>query len=182
MFRNKSKIITSFTLNGLAVLPWILLTPLITLYSILLFTGLAEVTEPSDYGMGVIMTTLCWVCLYIFGKRCIRALRAQKFGKYFETCEDGLVSMEKAALIFNMKQQRFFVTFLDCLGKGFLKNCSVFTEDPTFILLENGGKSIKDKFAIVHCQKCGAPGVIRIGFENTCKYCDSIIVWDRKEK
>lgn len=177
MFRNKSKIVSTLLVNGVVGVPWFFLSAILAFYMILIFTGQVEDAEQTDYGMSVIMVGLSFFCAYVFGGRCLRALRANKLGKYFEGSEDGLVSIEAAAAYMNMKQQKFFQVFLDCLGKAYLKNCSVFTEDPTFILLENGGKTIAEKFAIIHCKKCGAPNVIRIGFENTCKYCSSIVEW-----
>lgn len=180
MFRNKSKILISFLTNAAVGMPWFFLSPILMLYMILLLTNAAP-AEEGDIGMGITMNGLFFFCAYLFGKRCLRCLRANKIGKYFENCEDGLVEIEAASTYMKWGKQKFFSVFLDCLGKGYLKNCSVFTEDPNFLLLENGGKSIREKFAILHCRQCGAPGVIRMGFENTCKYCGSKAVWKPDE-
>ncbi|MGN0153143.1 MAG: hypothetical protein ACI4A3_01735, partial [Lachnospiraceae bacterium] len=48
--------------------------------------------------------------------------------------------------------------------------------NPTYILLDNGKKTIAEKFIVVHCKCCGAPNTLRIGYETTCKYCGAVVL------
>lgn len=88
---------------------------------------------------------------------------------------DGLISMEELAGYMKMKRHKCFALFLDCVGKNLLKNCTVFAEDPTYLVLDNGKKTIAEKFVVKHCPKCSAPSTLRIGYENTCKYCGTVM-------
>lgn len=111
---------------------------------------------------------------------CFRKIRnafcAGKLNRFFEKDEDGLIEIAEIARHMHMKQQKCFSFFLDCVGKGLLKNCMVFPEDPTYILLDNGKNTITEKYVVVHCNCCGAPSTLRIGFENTCKYCGAVVL------
>lgn len=174
MFRNKSKINSSFILNFLLGLPWFFLAFLFIFNLIIELTGQVGDSSASDYGMTIVIGLYFDFLSIVFINRIVRAYRANRIGIYFEKYPDGLVPMEKLAADMKMKQYKLFKCFKSSVGKGLLINCSIFSEDPTFILLENGGKHIKDKFTIIHCNNCGAHNAVRIGFENTCKYCGSV--------
>lgn len=114
-------------------------------------------------------------------KKLQKTFRARKMAKYFEKDADGLVSIEELACYLKMKRHKCFALFLDCVGRNLLRNCTVFSEDPTYLLLDNGKENRLEKFVVKHCPKCGAPSTLRIGFENTCKYCGAVVM-ERADK
>lgn len=155
---------------------------LIALLNVLLM-ALGQI-EKDGFGTGMVwymMAAFGFLAFVLFTK--IRKVyRAWKMNRYFEKDKDGLISVEEAARHIKVKQQKCFSLFLDFVGSGLLKKCTVFKEDPTYFLLDNGKKTIKDKFVVMHCNQCGAPSTLRIGFENRCKYCNAIILKKAGEK
>lgn len=175
MFKNSGKIAVGILVNGLISLPFDFVSAIMIFYFILSIFNQVENNSPEDIGMtiviGAFFTFIAWVLL----RRCITAYRADRLSSYFMRYPEGLVPIAEVASFMNMKVNRFFRVFMECRGRGYLINCSVFADDPTFIILENGEKEIKNKFAIIHCKQCSAPNAIRLGFENKCKYCGTVV-------
>lgn len=104
------------------------------------------------------------------------AVRAYRLSRIFMRSEDGLIDIEELARRLKMKHYRFVVTFHRLIGKRLLRNCSVFSEDPTCIILANEKYDIRTKFSVCQCRNCGASNTLRIGFEKECKYCGAEIL------
>lgn len=130
-------------------------------------------TIPEMFGMSCMMGVVFAMVAFLAFKKLRKVFCAGKMGRFFEQDRDGLVSIEELAAHMKMKQHKCFAMFLDCVGSNLLIKCTVFPEDPTYLLLENGKETLAEKFAVKHCARCGAPGTLRIGFENTCRYCGS---------
>lgn len=103
----------------------------------------------------------------------VDAIRAYRISRIFEGNEDGLLEIGKTAEQLKMKHYRFFAVFHRLVGKRLLRNCSVFSVDPTCIILANEKYDIRAKFTVGRCKNCAAPNTLRIGFERECKYCGS---------
>lgn len=101
------------------------------------------------------------------------AIRAYRISRIFEENEDGLLEIQETAEQLKMKHYKFFAVFHRLVGKRLLRNCSVFSEDPTCIILANEKYDIRAKFTVERCKNCAAPNTLRIGFERECKYCGS---------
>lgn len=101
------------------------------------------------------------------------AIRAYRISGIFNTNEDGLLEIKETAEQLKMKHYRFFAAFQRLVGKRLLRNCSVFSEDPTCIILANEKYDIRAKFTVERCKNCAAPNTLRIGYEKECKYCGS---------
>lgn len=104
------------------------------------------------------------------------AIRAYRINSIFMRNEDGLLDIEELARRLKMKHYRFVVMFHRLIGKRLLRNCSVFSEDPTCIILANEKYDIRAKFSVCQCRNCGASNTLRIGFEKECKYCGAEIL------
>lgn len=103
------------------------------------------------------------------------AIRAYRINGIFERNEDGLLVIEKTAGQLKMKHYKFFAVFQRLVGKRLLRNCSIFSEDPTCIILANEKYDIRAKFTVERCKNCAAPNTLRIGYDKECKYCGAKI-------
>lgn len=107
--------------------------------------------------------------------------KAYKFNTFFEGDPDGVLSVEKTAVLFGMPVHKFVDVFDKLLKKGYLKNCTLENPDNPVISLNNGADSADEKFDIVHCPSCGAPNKVKIGFVDECRYCGSKAISDVKK-
>ncbi len=150
-------------------------------YSFLMCLGcIFQITGYSSSGLENMAFIYYTTFLFLFADfLCIRAImrtfRAAKMSRYFEKDKDGLVDMEVAAKEMKMKHSKFVEAFMDYVGRGLLVKCGICAEDPTYILLENGQKDIRQRFAVLHCSNCAGPNAVRIGFKHNCKYCGTEI-------
>lgn len=174
MYQNKVKMTVTFLVFGAIFAGCGFVTVVMVLNTILVLTH-------QIHSIGEMLGLSCFV-LAAFGTFSFLSFRklqkifwVRKMGRYFEQDQDGLVSIEEMAIHMKMKQHKFVDLFLDCIGRNLLYNCTIFPEDPTYLLLENGKKNLTEKFVVKHCPKCGAPSTLRIGFENQCKYCNTVI-------
>lgn len=115
---------------------------------------------------------IAWISFCFFWD----AIRAYRISRIFAESEDGLLDTEEVAKRLKMKQYRFFAAFHRLIGKRLLQNCSIFSEDPTCIILANEKHDIRSKFIVHRCKNCAAPNTLRIGFEKECKYCGAKIL------
>lgn len=121
----------------------------------------------------IIITTSWLIVAGIFVWFFLDAIRAYRISRIFEGDEDGLLEIKETAEQLKMKHYKFFAVFHRLVGKRLLRNCSVFSEDPTCIILANEKYDIRAKFTVERCKNCAAPNTLRIGFERECKYCGS---------
>lgn len=175
MYQNKTKMIVTLVVFGAIFAGCGFVTVVMFLYTILVLTH--QVHSVGDVlGMSCFMLTAFGTFSFLSFKKLQKIFRVRKMSRYFEQDKDGLVPIEEIAVYMKMKQHKFVALFLDCIGRNLLYNCTIFPEDPTCLLLENGKKNLTEKFVVKHCPKCGAPSTLRIGFENKCKYCDAVIL------
>ncbi len=174
MYLNKGKILIQRIVYGIATA---MLTWYVGIFLLAMFLQVVGAINVTD-GLGTEMALMVYVeCMFLlFDVICIRAIvktfRATKINRILEGDSEGLLFMEDVAKKMNMQHDKFVALFIDCVGRDLLQNCGIYAEDPTYILLENGAKDIREKFAVVHCPQCGAPNAVRIGFPNQCKYCN----------
>lgn len=175
MYQNKLKIRVNLILFTLLFIPFAICA-LYTIFNVfLIVTNRIHIREEGYSITGILFAVFIFLSI-VFFRGIMRAFRARKMGCFFEKDEDGLIAVEELAAYMHMKQQRCLSFFLDCVGKGFLRNCMIFPEDPTYILLDNGKDVISEKYVVQHCHNCGAPNTLRIGFESACKYCGQQIL------
>ncbi len=96
--------------------------------------------------------------------------KAYKFNSLFKGDPDGTVSVEKAAKLFGKPVDEFVDLFGKLVKKGFLINCSLENLDDPVIVLNNGAKTVEDRFDTAQCPSCGAFNNIKLGFVENCKY------------
>ncbi len=169
MYLNHGKIATQRILYGILTVVFTALSLLFVLGIILTLTGYSD---PSSNMTLIIYMTF----LFILGDiLCIKALvktfKAGKISRILSRSQDGLIAIEQVAETMHLTQEKFVKLFIDCVSRALLVRCTLFAEDPTFILLENGAKDITQKFAVIHCKQCSGPNAIQIGFRCRCKYC-----------
>lgn len=174
MYLNKVKIWTGRILYILALLPCAGASAILLLYMQLIVTNQVSVRAEDVSITSTILGAFLFGTI-VFYRKLRNILHAEKMNRFFEEDEDGLVAIADVAKYMNMEQKKCFSFFIDCVGKGILENCMIFQEDPTYILLENGRNKIHEKFIVLHCNSCGAPNTLRIGFENSCKYCGAVL-------
>lgn len=133
------------------------------------------VDDNSLVAVFVIISTSWLIIAGISLRFFLDALRAYRINGIFERNEDGLLVIEETAELLKMKHYKFFAVFQRLVGKRLMQNCSVFSEDPTCIILANEKYDIRAKFTVERCKNCAAPNTLRIGFEKECKYCGSKI-------
>lgn len=175
MYQNKPKMFVIFTVFSLIFLGCAFVAALMVINLLLALTHQIY-SDRESLLMICYMITSFSIFSFLSFKKLQKTYRARKMGKYFEKDTDGLVSIEKLAVHMKMKRHKCFALFLDCIGKKLLKNCTVFSDDPTYLVLDNGKKTITEKFVVKHCPKCSAPSTLRIGYENTCKYCGTVVM------
>ncbi|MGN1086301.1 MAG: hypothetical protein ACI4Q5_04630 [Porcipelethomonas sp.] len=94
------------------------------------------------------------------------------FNSVFESDADGVLSVEKTALMFGMVPVKFMKLFNRLVRFGYLKNCTISNESGELsIVLNNGKKKVDQKFDVIQCPHCGAANDIKLGFVEKCKYC-----------
>lgn len=170
MYQNKRKMLVKFIVYGALFAYCAYMLGMLSLGMLLIATHQIKASGDETALYGYMLVTFLLLCALLF-LQLQKLRRARKMGLYFEKDKDGLVSIEKLAVYLKMRQHKCFALFLDCVGKGLLQKCTVFSEDPTYLLLENGKNTIAEKFVVKNCKKCGAPNTFRIGFENACVYC-----------
>lgn len=174
MYQNKPKMIVIFAVFSPLFAVCFFVAVLTFLNVLLILAKQAPKVDESVFLPCYMMLTFS-IFFYLSFKKLQKVYRAKKMGKYFEQDSDGLISIEELAMHMKMKRHKCFALFLDCIGRNLLKNCTVFSEDPTYLVLDNGKKTITEKFVVKHCPKCSAPSTLRIGYENTCKYCGTVM-------
>lgn len=175
MYRNKPKIIIIIAVFSLLFAGCAFIAVVMLLDIILVLTHQIP-SYKGSLSLPCYMLATFSLFSYLSFKKIQKAYRANKMSQYFEQDSDGLISMEALAIHMKMKRHKCFALFLDCIGRNLLKNCTVFSEDPTYLILDNGKKTIAEKFVVKHCPKCSAPSTLRIGYENTCKYCGTVVM------
>lgn len=131
--------------------------------------------EKSFLLVAAVVFTLFAILSIVLWFKILKMIWVGKMNRYFEMDEDGLIAISDLSGYMHMKQKKCVSVFLDCIGKGLLKNCMIFPKDPTYILLDNGKNTIAEKYIVIHCNSCAAPNTLRIGFEHQCKYCGAEI-------
>ncbi len=152
-----------------------LLTPFVAILGILLLYVLLTHNEGEALN-AVLAFLFVTVIIYIRSIRQVkRAHIVQRINHMLEQDEDGLIPIADIAQQLGMEQRHFLRIFIDAVGKAQLRRCSIYPEDPTYIILDNGSLKIKERFRATHCKVCGAANVIRLGLDEHCKYCGSKI-------
>lgn len=128
--------------------------------------------RPFDAGFIILSVSFLMVA-GIYARFFLDAIRAYRISRIFKKNEDGLLEIKETAEQLKMKQYKFFAAFQKLVGKRLLRNCSVFSEDPTYIILADEKHDIRAKFTVERCKNCAAPNTVRIGFKKECKYCGS---------
>ena len=172
MYLNKSKFVIGCLIYG-----WLFIHFGGTTF-ILLFAALLEVTDQIKSEEGILMTWFAVGFFFLFftvffTKKLLLYYHAYRMSKQFEGDEDGLIEIVTLSERLHMKQRKFVQAFLLGVSKNLLRNCSIYTVDPAYIIVQNGKKTIKERFRAQRCKSCGATNVIRIGFENRCRYCNT---------
>lgn len=107
--------------------------------------------------------------------------KAYKFNTLFEGDPDGVISVEKIAVLFGMPVHKFVTVFDKLLKKGYITNCTLENPDNPMIVLNNGAKTVEGKFDIAQCPSCGASNNIKLGFVESCKFCGAKLTEDNTE-
>lgn len=113
--------------------------------------------------------------MYLGIRTLILTGKAKKFNSIFESDPDGELSAEKTARLFNMPLPKLINLFDKLVKKGYLINCSLRDPDCPMFVLNNGAKTLKERYDIIHCPNCGAPNSVKYGFIEECQYCGSKI-------
>ncbi len=100
---------------------------------------------------------------------------AKKFNAVFENYSDGEVSVDILTRIFNMPANKVIKQFNMLLKNGYLVKCTLDYSGEMKIILNNGARTIQERFSIVQCPVCGASNNVKVGFIQKCKYCGSEI-------
>lgn len=171
MYYNKSKTYVQLVINTVIMVPFFVLSFVFLADLILMLTNQIETTDSLTYPL-----VIFFACTFLFvflstAKKLFDIIRVIKMCCFMKRDDDGLILIKDLAGYMKMNQKKCFSFFIKSIGKGLLVNCSLFQEDPTYILLDNGKDTILKKYTVVHCPKCGAPSTLRIGFEKSCKYC-----------
>lgn len=173
MYLNQIKLWIIRILSLIGMIAFTLFGLMFLIYLLTFLDGFNEDRTTTDLMMtGLFMAMITLLLKWLF---CLfrDTLRASRINKLLETDDDGLIPIKEAAEALRMKQSKFFTLFHRYVGKGWLVKCTVFSEDPTYIILDNGRADIRQKFTVCQCPNCGAPSTLRIGFEFHCKYCNS---------
>ena len=170
MYLNRKKFWISVLISGAIALYGAFWTFLCTFSVLLIATGQVGKEETVSSDMLVVVGLFLFVAL-VFGRKTWSLIKTYQISACLAQDKDGLIEMETVAGDVHMKQTRFVRLFIKAIGQNQLKNCSIYAIDPTYILLDNGKKTIKERFRVTKCACCGATNVIRMGFDNSCKYC-----------
>lgn len=173
MYLNQAKLWVIRILSLLGMVAFAFFDFIFLLYFIGVLCGIDKESTTTDLMMSILFIVV--LSLLVRHNFCLfrDTVRAAKINKILEMDDDGLLPIKEVAETLHMKQSKFFTLFHRYVGKGWLVKCTVFSEDPTYIILDNGRADIRQKFTVCQCPNCGAPSTLRIGFEFNCKYCNS---------
>lgn len=143
-----------------------------------LFIEIFTMDEGNSYlGLGVAIGMLVFfIPISIFAIRSIlKTGLAKKFNAVFENYSDGEVPVDILTRIFNMPTDKVIKQFNMLLKNGYLVKCTLDYKGEMKIILNNGARTIQERFSIVQCPVCGASNNVKVGFVQACKYCGSEI-------
>ena len=173
MYLNKSSFWLKAILYGGLTCYFGLMSLMIMFSMLLIGTNQVKSSTGIPEESALILATFL-IFFVLFGRKALDVLRTSRISKLLDKDKDGLVQIGELSKKMKMKQTKFVSLFVRSIRKGMLINCGLYAVDPSYIILGNGARTIREKFRVMKCNTCGATNVNRIGFENSCKYCGNV--------